>query len=206
VKKPLILFFLLAFAAQALIAGGMLLVGGSMGYASQNTAAGHPWNATSFGLLAQTYVDISETLGLYTAASLGLVTRAQDNGISLDTGQYQTLSLNALFGPGYKLFLTPSLIGIAGAGIYIGSNMLSGGSQSLSSYYAGGFGVGAGISLLYRLSFNFGFGANVNAAYSFANPGDVTSTMSPNGLSVFGGIGVCFFFYPEANYQRFSRY
>jgi hypothetical protein len=121
-------------------------------------------------------------------------------------GQYQSLSLDVLLGMGFKLAMAPALTGIAGAGIYMGTHLLNSGNHSLSSYYAGGFGAGVGASLLYSLSYNWGIGLNVNVAYSFANPGDSALTMSQNGLSVFGGIGLSYSFYPSAVYPRYSRF
>jgi len=175
-----------------LCADAFVLLGGSMGYTSQNTAAMHPWSATSLGLSEQSYLAMDGSTGLYSAAAIGFIIRSQDNGIMLDPGQYQTLSLNILLGIGYKLSLD-RLIGIAGAGLYFGSNTLQAENGTLSSYDAGGVGGGIGASLLYSLAYNWGIGANVQVAYYFMIPSDTNPTMSPTGISIFGGIGVIFF-------------
>lgn len=200
VKKPWILVCLLASATSALPAEAIVLFGGSMGYASQNTAAMHPWSATSLGLLEQSYFDMTTSFGLYNAATIGFIIGSQDNGVALDPGQYQTLSLNILLGIGYKIAFATSLTAVAGAGLYFGSNSLNAINYTLSSYQAGGVGAGVGISLLYSLTFNWGIGANVNAAYYFMIPGDVAPTMSPSGISVFGGIGITFFYQPTRDF------
>ncbi|MGA2640563.1 MAG: hypothetical protein ABSG21_06625, partial [Spirochaetia bacterium] len=102
------------------------------------------------------------------------------------------LSLNVLLGIGYKLSLG-RLIGMAGAGLYLGSNTLQAVNDTLSSYAAGGVGGGIGASLLYSLTYNWGIGANVNFAYYFTIPSDSAPTMAPTGISIFGGIGITLF-------------
>ncbi len=102
-KRRWTLACLLVIAAGALPAEPILLFGGSFGYASQDTAAMQPWSATSVGLFAQSYVDLTATVGLYSAATIGFIVASQDNGIALDPGQYQTFSLNVLLGVGYRI-------------------------------------------------------------------------------------------------------
>ena len=203
-KKAWILLCLFIPAASTLSAEAVLLFGPGMGYAAQNTAAGHPWNATSLGFMEQSYIGMSDAWGFYTAEAIGIIFASADNGVSLSMGQYQALSLDILLGMGFKLPLAPSLTGIAGAGIYMGSHLLNPSNYSLSTDYAGGFGAGIGASLLYSLSLNWGIGVNVNVAYSFANPGDSALTMSPNAVSLFGGIGLSYSFYPSSVYPRNS--
>jgi hypothetical protein len=205
-KKLLILICLLASATRALPASAIWLFGGGMGYTNQNTAAMHPWSATSIGVMEQSYFDVSETLGVFTAATLGFMVNSQDNGAALDIGQYQAFAVNVLLGIGLRIPLTPALTTIGGAGIYMGSAMLTASNQTLSSYYAGGFGAGIGLSLMYSLSINWGIGVNINAAYSFANPGDAAPTMAANGVHLFGGIGVTWFSYPVIANPRYSRF
>jgi hypothetical protein len=205
-KKLLIVSCFLASAASALPASAVWLFGGGIGYTNQDTAAAHPWSAASLGVMEQSYFNVSETLGVYTAATFSFVVSSHDGGAALDIGQYQAVAVNVLLGIGYQTMLLPSLTAIGGAGIYLGSTTLTAGNQTLSSYYAGGFGVGIGLSLLYSISLNWGIGANINAACSFVNPGDTAPTMAANGFSVFGGIGVSYFFTPAFAEPRFSRF
>ena len=193
-NKLWVVICLFASTTSALPAEPIVLFGGSMGFASQDTVAMHPWSATSLGLFEQAYFDLAGSFGLYNAATIGFIVASQDNGVALDPGQYQTLSLNILLGIGYQMAFAPSLIAVAGAGVYFGSSSLNSVNDTLSSYQAGGVGAGVGISLLYSLTFNWGIGANVNAAYYFTIPGEVAPTMSPSGISVFGGIGITFFY------------
>jgi hypothetical protein len=60
------------------------------------------------------------------------------------------------------------------------------------SYLAGGIGVGIGTTFVYWLSHCLGIGANINVAYSFANPFDNPATMASSGLKIFGGVGLAF--------------
>jgi hypothetical protein len=205
-KKLVIASFLLIAAAFILPANSILLFGGSMSYTNQNTAGGQPWSETSVGVMLQSYFDVSDTLGIYSAATLGFPVGAQESGASLNIGSYQGIGLNILLGVGYRMTITPWLTAIGGAGMYLGSATLAASNQSLSSFYAGGFGAGIGLSLLYSLSMNWGIGINVNAAYSFANPGDVAPTMAPNGIGLFGGIGVTYFSYPVLEVPTYSRF
>lgn len=196
--KLRLLACVLAFASGTVPAGTLpaeplLLLGGSAAYASQDDAAAHPWSATSLGLFEQSYIDVSPSFGIYTAATIGFVVRSQDNGNSLDVGQYQTLSLNVLLGVGYRMAFA-KWTGVAAAGISLGSTALNASNSTLSSFNAGGAGAGIGASLVYALTYSWGIGANVNTAYYFAIPGNVVPTMAPSGISVFGGIGVVFFF------------
>jgi hypothetical protein len=197
-KKLCICACLLGLATGVLPAESFLLFGGSFGYTSQNTAALDPWSATSLGVFGQSYFDSNGPLGSYTAATVGLVVGSQSNGTSLDPTQYQTFSLNILSGIGYRVALG-GLTAIAGAGLYIGSTSLSAVNASLSSYVAGGVGAGIGASLLYSLAYNWGIGLNVNASYYFTIPGDVVSTLSPSGFTVFGGIGMIYFYQPATD-------
>jgi hypothetical protein len=192
-KRDCILAYLLAVAAVALPAESFLLLGGSIGYVSQNTAAMHPWSATSLSLMEQSSIDLTESFGMYSAATIGFIIGAQDNGIVLDPGQYQTISLNVLLGVGWSIALE-RLTGVAGVGVYFGSNTLNSSNNTFSSYAAGGVGGGIGASLIYSLSYNWGVGANVNAAYYFMIPGEIAPAMAPSGVSVFGGIGFVYFF------------
>jgi hypothetical protein len=205
-KKLLTTLGLLAAVTFSLPAGAIWLLGGSMGYTNQATAANHPWSATSLGIMEQSYFDVSETLGVYTAATLGFMAGSQDNGTALDVGKYQGIALNVLLGLGYRLPLTPWLSAIGGAGMYLGSTTLAAADQTLSSYYGGGLGAGVGVSLMYALSLNWGIGVNVNAAWFFANPGDRGATMSASGVSLFGGIGVTWFATPDLEVPRYSRF
>jgi len=189
---------ILVLAAGALPAEPFLLLGGSAGFVSQNDEAMNPWSAVSLGVAEQSYVDLTPTFGLYSAAALGFVIRSQDNGIVLNVGQYQTMSLNVLLGVGYRMTFE-KLTGVAGAGIYFGSTMLTAGNYSLSSIAAGGAGVGIGASLMYSPMFTWGIGANVNAAYYLTIPGNAAPTMASSGVSIFGGFGVVFFFGSRAD-------
>jgi hypothetical protein len=197
-KRLWILSCMLAIAVGSLSAEPFLLLGGSMGYTSQNDAAQHLWSAASVGLLQQSYVDLTPAFGLYSAATIGFIIQSQDNGIALDVGQYQTFGLNILLGIGYRMAFE-KLTGLAAAGVYFGSTMLNATNYSLSSFDAGGAGVGIGASLLYSPAFNWGIGANVNAAYYLMIPGNAAPTMAPSGISVFGGLGVVFFYQSNAN-------
>jgi hypothetical protein len=205
-RKTLLAALVFFSAMDALPASAIVLLGGSVGYSQQDTAGGHPWSATSVGFMQQSYFDISDFLGVYTAATLGFMVGSQDNGTALNIGQYQGLDLDILLGIGARVPLTPFLTAIGGAGIYMGSATLAAGNQTLSSYYAGGFGAGVGLSLLYALSMNWGIGCNLNAAYSFVNPGDAGLTMSPRGISLFGGIGVTWSPSPLNAGPRWSRF
>ncbi len=167
----------------------------------------HPWSATSLGVFGQSYIDLTAALGLYSAAAIGFVVASQDNGITLDPGQYQTFSLNVLLGIGSRITLG-SLTGIAGAGIYFGSISLNAVNyNTYASYDAGGAGAGVGVSVAYSLSHNWGIGANVNAAYYFSLPSSSAPTMAPSGISVFGGLGVSYFYHPGSRFKPgVSRY
>ncbi|MGA2477148.1 MAG: hypothetical protein ABSG63_00170 [Spirochaetia bacterium] len=204
-KKLLIAVSLFAAAAGTLSANAIWLFGGGVGYTNQATAGGHPWSASSLGLMVNSYFDVNGSLGVYSAATIGFMAGAQDNGTTLNVAQYQNIGLNILLGVGYRMPLTPGLTAIGGAGMYLGSATLAANNQTLSSYFAGGFGAGIGLSLLYAISMNWGIGVNINAAYSFANPGDVAPTMSPQGIGIFGGIGVTYFAYPVLEVPTYSR-
>jgi hypothetical protein len=169
-----------------------------MGYVSQNDEAMHPWSATSVGLLEQSYIGLTSTFGVYSAATIGFIIHSQDNGIVLDAGQYQTLSLNILLGVGFEMTFE-KLTGVAGAGLYFGSTMLNAINSSLSSFGAGGAGVGIGASLMYSPTLKWGIGANVNAAYYLMIPGNAAPTMAPSGIGIFGGLGVVFFYQSNSN-------
>jgi hypothetical protein len=200
-KRRGILACMFLIAVSALPAEPVLLFGGSFGYASQDTVAMQPWSATSLGVFLQSYLDFTPAFGLYSAATIGFIIASQDNGVALDPGQYQTFSLNALLGIGTRIALG-RLTGIAGAGIYFGSSSLSAiDYNTFSSYYAGGAGAGFGVSIAYSLSYNWGIGANVNAAYYFTLPSNSPPTMAPSGFSVFGGVGVTYFYHSTANFE-----
>ena len=194
-NKNCALLCLLVTAAAALPAESILLAGGSAGYVSQSTSAMHPWSAVSLGVAAQFYNDLASRLGLYSVATIGFIVGSQDNGIALDPGQYQTISLNVLLGAGYRMRLS-RVTCIVGAGVYFGVNDLNSLNNTSSSYSAGGVGGGIGASLIYSLSYNWGVGANVNAAYYFMIPGESAPTLAPSGISLFGGVGIAYFFQP----------
>ena len=173
-----------------------VLVGAGAGYMDQKTEANQPWSATSAGVMLQSYVDLTPSFGMYTAAVLGFVAASRDNGTALDVGQYQTLSLDFLLGIGLRVPLDP-ITGVIGGGIYLGSTTMNASGDTLSSFAAGGVGVGAGLSVLYPLSESWGIGATVNAAYFFGIPGSSTPTMAPSGFTFFGGLGVAYTFPAE---------
>jgi hypothetical protein len=179
---------------------GFILFGGSLSYASQNTAINNPWNATSIGFMFDWYQEFSETLGLYFPFSLGFITGAEDNGVALDMSQYGGVDLNMLVGIGYKLPLAKPFTTVLGAGLYWGlTPLLGSGASSSTDYYAGGIGAGIGATFVYSFVSWFGIGANVNFAYSFINPIDNGTTMSESGFKTWGGVGLVFF-YPEKRY------
>ncbi len=197
---------LLFLAAGALSAGPMVLLGGSAAYASQDTEANQPWDAEAVGLAAQSYIDIGPNLGAYTAATIGFVVASHAAGVGLDIGQYQTFSINVLLGIGTEVGFDPLGL-VAGAGLYFGANSLNSNNGTLSSYAAGGIGGGIGLSFLYSFSYDWGIGVNVNAAYYFAIPGSSTPTMAASGFSVFGGLGLTYFFHPSTDIgPGISRY
>jgi hypothetical protein len=206
VKRLLAVAWLLAAVAWGLPASAIWMFGGGAAYTSQATADGRPWDAAAVGFLAQAYLGLGEATGLYAATTLGVVVGSQAHGLSLDIGQYQSMSADVLLGIGTRLTIAPGLDATGGAGLYMGTQTLAATNQTLSSYYAGGFGAGVGLSLLYALSLNWGIGLSLNAAYSFANPGDTLPTMAPGGLHVFGGIGVVYYGYAVTETPRYSRY
>lgn len=195
-KKAYLCVFLLALAAGCLRAQPFVLVGAGMGYMDQKTEANQPWNAASAGLMAQTYVDLTPSFGIYTAASVGFVFASRSDESALDVGQYQTVALNLLLGVGLRLPLDP-VVGVLGGGIYIGSTTMDASGNTLSSIAAGGVGAGVGMSVLYSLTESWGIGANLNAAYYFGIPGNSAPTMAPSGLGLFGGLGVVYIFRAE---------
>jgi hypothetical protein len=204
-RRNIILACLLVAVGSALPAESFIFVGAGMGYVSQDTAANRPWSAVPLGLIEQSYNDLTANLGIYSAASIGFLVSSRTDGTGLDLGQYNTFSLNVLLGLGWQIALD-KLIATAAAGIYFGADTLSSLSATLSSYTAGGAGGGVGLPLLYSISYNWGLGATVNAAYYFSIPGNTAPTMAPSGFTVFGGVGVSYFFQPSPNLGGISRY
>jgi hypothetical protein len=174
---------------------GFAMIGGSLSYASQNTAINNPWNASSIGFTFIWYQELSERLGIYFPLSLGFITDAEDNGVALDMSKYGGVDVNLLVGIGYKLPLAKPLTAVLGAGLYWGFTPLITGASSLPSYYSGGIGPGIGATFVYSFVSWFGIGVNVNFAYSFINPAD-SGTMSASGFKTWGDVGFVFF-YPE---------
>lgn len=193
-----VLLWLLVAAAPAVNAQSFVLAGAGAGFVSQSTASTLPWSADSLGVMLHSYNELAAGVGIYTAAALGFIVASAENGAALDTGQYQTSSLNFILGVGTGLSLG-RVTGVVGAGIYFGANALTASNNTLSSYAAGGAGAGIGASLTYALSYNWGVGANVNAAYYFAIPGATASTMGPSGFCLFGGLGVVYYLRPAAD-------
>lgn len=196
-KKLQVLVCLLIFGGIALSAESIVLLGGSISYASQNDVAGNSWSASSLGLLSNVYLEGSGHLGFYFTVTLGLVSGASDGGAALDLGQYNSpaIDMNILAGLGYRLPLGEPWTAVTGLGFYWGSTGLTANSTSgygLPSYVAGGIGAGVGATLKYKIYGNLGIGANIDIAYIFANPFDIPATMSSTGLKVFGGVGVTF--------------
>jgi hypothetical protein len=206
VTRSRILLVLLAAAAPVLHAQSFVLAGAGAGYVSQPTASLHPWSADSLGLSLHSYNQLTGGFGVYAAAAIGFIAAAQENGVALDPGMYQTSSLEVILGVGTGITLD-RMTGVAGAGIYFGTNSLAASDKTLSSYAAGGVGGGIGVSLLYALSYTWGIGVNLNAAYYFAIPGDSPSTMGPSGFCLFGGLGMVYYFRPAADLgPSISRY
>lgn len=201
-----LLVCLLAAAAPLLHGQSYLFAGVGTSYASQPTASLNPWGAESLGVSLHSYSEVAAGLGVYAAATLGFIVASQESGGALDTGRYQTASLNFLAGVGTGIVLD-RLIGVIGAGFYLGENTLTASDNTLSSYPAGGVGGGIGASVVYALSYSWGLGVNVNAAYYFAIPGTTAETMGPSGFCVFGGIGVVYYLRPATDLgPSVSRY
>jgi hypothetical protein len=197
VRRYRILLWLLISAAPALHGQSFVLAGAGAGFVSQPTASMNPWSADSLGVILHAYNELAAGVGVYTAAAIGFIVASAENGVALNTGQYQTTSLDFILGIGTGVTLD-RLAGVVGAGIYFGTNALGASNNTLSSFSAGGVGGGIGASLVYALSFTWGIGANINAAYYFAIPGATSPTMGPSGFCLFGGIGVVYYFRPSA--------
>lgn len=128
-KRLLILFCLLVLSASALPAQGMAIavLGAWTGYASQDTAAGNPWNASSGGIFmsGHTYWPGSPFV-MYWAAMFGGVLDSKDNGNAIDLGQYRALvfpfptNIDVLWGFGYRLPLGNPWTAVLAAGFYMG--------------------------------------------------------------------------------------
>jgi hypothetical protein len=206
VTRYCILLWLLIPAAPALHGQSFVLAGAGAGFVSQPTASMNPWSADSLGVLLHACNELAAGIGVYTAAAIGFIVASAENGVGLDTGQYQTTSLDLILGVDTGITLD-RLTGVVGAGIYFGTNALDASNNTLSSLAAGGVGGGIGASLVYALSSTWGIGANINAAYYFAIPGVTSPTMGPSGFCLFGGIGVVYYLRPAADMgPSVSRY
>ena len=191
-KRSFLAFALLAAAAAGLPAEGLWAVGGSVGFAEQDTVSGRHWNAVSLGLMETTFADSGNGTGLFTAGTLGLLLTSSVEGAALDLSQYTVggLDLNLLFGFALQVPFFPRWTAVAGAGVFYGLTMLQASNHALASFSAGGIGPAVGIAVACPLFRRWQVGVSLNAGYTLVNPADMGPTMYPMGLRIFGGIGL----------------
>jgi hypothetical protein len=194
----LVLFgFVLSVSALSAQGKAIVILGGGIGEASQDTSAGTPWNASSGGIFMSGYMYWpGNSFVMYWAAMFGRVLDSEDDGDAIDLGQYRALlfsfptNMDVLWGFGYRLQLGKSWTAVLAAGFYTGATVLLRKNVSSPEYDKGGYGPGIGASLSYSLASNLGIGASVNLGYSLDIKGDEYLMGSKRGLSVFGGVGL----------------
>jgi hypothetical protein len=196
-KRNLILVLLILSSVTSGFADRVALIGGSIGYVSQETTAGQAWDAVSASVLWSGYISVADPIGIYEAVTVGTVLSTTLNGVAINQSLYEMpISINVLAGLGYSIPIGQMFSALVGAGLYYGATSLTPVNYSTSIYrFPGGVGIGAGGSFMYLFAPQIGIGADLNVAYSFlANPFDYNNTMSPGGLSVFGGVGIVFWY------------
>ncbi len=192
-KKFLIIAVCLVMAAASASAqgfgGGAFVMGPGVSYSLYNLEDGATWSFTSASLVLSSFS--GEILGLYTIEQFGFIFSADSNGVAMNMNAYSmSLSVDCIFGIGFRMFLTDALSLIAGGGLYFGAAMMM--PDDYMDDMFGGFmpmGPGVGVTASYDLFEGIGVGVQVGAAYSLFSPISILDDYV-SGIHVFGGAGI----------------
>jgi hypothetical protein len=186
-KKSICMAALLVLAAAPLPAAGFSMIGGGVGYASQQLSTGDRFDVVNVALQ---WTSLSgQPLGWYVTASIGTAVSAQSNGVSLALADYSmNYGIDAIMGLGFRIPSSRLWTAVVGGGLYYGLAMLIPNDWQSASFSSFSVGAGIGGCVAWWLTANLYLGANAAVAYGFYDPlalGDYGS----NGLRAFGGVG-----------------
>jgi hypothetical protein len=192
-KRAALCILLLVLCVAFASADRLMFLGAGGSYATENRETLPPWSGTSVAFHLGGFS--GKSFGLYYNMSLGYILGAKTGGVPIDVTAYDfRLSIESVFGVGYRIPIHSPMLAIVGAGLYFGMVTMFP-YDSYDPSYGGSFTLGPGIQAMVTFPVRPGLhaGVSLGAAYGLFEPLPLDElTQFNNGIHVFGGVGIAF--------------